>query len=164
MNLRAFALALILAFSLLALFATLNWAAMAAPTTLNLGYAEVSAPLGTVMLIVTAAISGLFVVFIVIQQAGVILQARRFAKELQAQRELADKAEASRFTELKAFMELGLRNIEAQGIAANRDFTTRLEQSDQGLQDQLAQATRTVSAYLGEIEDKLDRALTAPRA
>ncbi|MDP1533414.1 MAG: LapA family protein, partial [Rubrivivax sp.] len=102
--------------------------------------------------------------FIVIQQAGVILQARRFAKELQAQRELADKAEASRFTDLKTFMELGLRNIEAQGIAANRDFTNRLEQSDQGLQDQLAQATRTVSAYLGEIEDKLDRALTAPRS
>jgi uncharacterized integral membrane protein len=164
MGLRAFALALILAFALLALFATLNWTAFAAPTALSLGFADVSAPLGLVMLGVTAAISGLFVVFIVFQQAGVILEARRFAREIKAQRELADEAEVSRFTALKTFMELELRRIDAQGATAHREVAARIEQSELGLQDKLAEATRSVSAHLGEIEDKLDRVLGSARA
>ncbi|MBK7768406.1 MAG: LapA family protein [Sulfuritalea sp.] len=171
MNLRAFSLSLILAFVLLAAFATLNWAAMAAPSTLSLGLIDVSAPLGMVMLVFTAAISGLFIVYIVLLQAGVIVEARRLTKELKAQRELADTAEASRFTALQTMLEGQLSKIEAQGAATNREFGARIEQSERGMQDKLAEATGTLSAYLGEIEDKLDRVLvpghaldTAPHA
>ena len=171
MNLRAFSLSLILAFVLLAAFATLNWAAMAAPSTLSLGLIDVSAPLGMVMLVFTAAISGLFIVYIVLLQAGVIVEARRLTKELKAQRELADTAEASRFTALQTILEGQLSKIEAQGAATNREFGARIEQSERGMQDKLAEATGTLSAYLGEIEDKLDRVLvpghaldTAPHA
>ena len=57
MNLGAFSLILVLAFVLLAAFATLNWAAMAAPSTLSLGFVEVTAPLGMIMLVFTAAIT-----------------------------------------------------------------------------------------------------------
>jgi uncharacterized SAM-binding protein YcdF (DUF218 family) len=159
MNLRAFAMTLILAFALLLLFVTLNWTAFAAPTALSLGFAEVSAPLGVVTLVFTAVVSALFVVYIVFQQAGVILDARRFAKEGKAQRELADKAEASRFTELRTLLEGELRRIEAQGSASTRELGERMAQSERSLQDKLAEATRTTAAYLGEIEDKLDRVL-----
>jgi len=159
MNLRAFSLTLVLAYVLLAAFAVLNWTAMAAPSTLSLGLADVSAPLGMVMLVFTAAISGLFVVYIVLLQAGVILEARRLTKEVKAQRELADTAEASRFTELRTLLEAELRKIESQGAASQRDFGARIEQSERGMQDKLAEATRTLSAYLGEIEDKLDRVM-----
>jgi len=161
MNLRVFALTLILAFALLLLLVTLNWPAFAAPTPLSLGFTEISAPLGMVMLVFTAGISTLFVVYILFQQAGVILDARRFAKEGKAQRELADKAEASRFTELRTLLEGELRRIEAQGAASTRELGARMEQSERGLQDKLAEATRTASAYLGEIEDKLDRVLAS---
>ena len=34
-----------------------------------------------------------------------------------------------------------------------------MEQSERGMQQDLAEATGTLSAYLGEIEDKLDRVL-----
>ncbi len=159
MNLRAFALTLMLAFALLLLLVTLNWSAFAAPTALSLGFTEISAPLGMVMLVFTAVVSGMFVVYIVFQQAGVILDARRFAKEGKVQRELADRAEASRFTELRTMLEGELRRIEAQGAASTRELSARMEQSERGLQDKLAEATRTTSAYLGEIEDKLDRVL-----
>ena len=164
MNLRAFSLTLVLAFVLLAAFATLNWVAIAAPSTLSLGFVEVSAPLGMVMLIFTAAISGLFVIYIVLLQAGVILEARRLTKEVKAQRELADTAEASRFTELRTVLEGEMRRIEAQGAASNREFGARIEQSERGMQDKLAEATGTLSAHLGEIEDKLDRALIPAHA
>ncbi|MEO8297546.1 MAG: LapA family protein [Burkholderiales bacterium] len=159
MNLRAFSLILVLAFVLLAAFATLNWVVIAGPSTLSLGFVEVSAPLGLVMLIFTAAISGLFILYIVLLQAGVILEARRLTKEVKEQRELADKAEASRFTELRTLLVGELRRIEAQGAASHREFGARIEQSERGMQDKLTEATTTLSAYLGEIEDKLDRAL-----
>lgn len=159
MNLRAFALTLVLAFALLLLLVTLNWTAFAAPSALSLGFTEVRAPLGVVMLVFTTVISALLVVYIVFQQAGVILESRRFAKEGKVQRELADKAEASRFTELRTLLEGELRRIEAQGAASTREFGARMEQSEHGLQDKVAEATRTTAAYLAEIEDKLDRVL-----
>jgi len=159
MNLRAFALTLVLAFVLLAAFAILNWPAMTAPSTLSLGFADVSAPLGMVMLVFAAAISGLFVVYIVLLQASVIVESRRLTKDVKTQRELADTAEASRFTELRTLLEGELRKIESQGAASHREFGARIEQSEQGMQDKLGEATRTLSAHLGEIEDKLDRVL-----
>lgn len=164
MNLRAFSLTLILAIVLLAAFATLNWVAMAEPSTLSLGFVEVTAPLGMIMLVFTAAISGLFIVYIVLLQAGVIVEARRLTKDLQAQRELADTAEASRFTTLQTMLEAELRRIEAQGAESNREFGARFEQSERGMQDKLAETTGTLSAYLGEIEDKLDRVLVPAHA
>jgi hypothetical protein len=131
MNLRAFALTLTLAFALLLLLVTLNWPTFAAPSALNLGFTEVSAPLGVVMLVFIAGVSALFVLYILFQQAGVILDVRRVSKDAQLQRELADKGEASRFTELRTLFEGELRKIEAQGAASIRE--------------------------LGAIKDKLDR-------
>ena len=160
MNFRALAVVVVLA--LLALFAILNWVAFTTPTTLTLGFADVSAPLGLIMLVVTGALSGLFLLYILFQQAGVILEARRYAKELKAHRELADKAEASRFTEMRAYLETELRRIEAQGAAADREFVARMDGLEQALQERLAESTRTMQAYLGEIEDKLDRVLPPP--
>ena len=164
MNLRAFSLTLVLAFVLLAAFATLNWGAIALPSILSLGFVEVNAPLGLVMLIFTAAISSLFIIYILLLQAGVILEARRLTKEVKAQRETADTAEASCCTELRTLLEGELRRIEAQSAASNRELGARIEQSERGMQDKLAEATGTVSAHLGEIEDKLDRALVPTHA
>lgn len=159
MNLRAFSLTLVLAYVVLAAFAALNWVAIAEPSTLSFGFVDVSVPLGMVMLVFTVAISGLFIVYIVLLQAGVILEARRLTKEVKTQRELADTAEASRFTELRTLLEVELRRVEAQGAVSNRELGARIEQSERGTQARLAESTGTLSAYLGEIEDKLDRAL-----
>jgi uncharacterized integral membrane protein len=157
MNLRSLSISLVLA--LLAVFAILNWAAFTTPTRLSLGFTEVQAPLGLIMLVATGLVSGLFLVYIVFQQAGVILEARRYAKELKAQREVADKAEASRFTEMRTFLEGELRRIEAQGAAGTRELGARIEATERQLLDMAAESTRTLSAYIGEVDDKLDRAL-----
>ena len=164
MNLRAFSLSLVLAYVLLAAFAALNWAALAAPSSLSFGFVNVSAPLGAIMLVFTVAISGLFIVYILLLQAGVILEARRLTKEVKAQRELADTAEASRFTELRTLLEGELRRMEAQGVASTREFGVRIEQTGRGMQDKLSEAAGSLSAHLGEIEDKLDRALVPAQA
>ena len=157
MNFRALAIAVVVA--ALGLFALLNWPAFTAPTALNLGFAEVNAPLGLIMLVASGVLVALFLVYIVFQQAGVIMEARRYAKELKSHRELADTAEASRFTELRAFLDGELRKIEAQGAAATRELGARLERLELQLQEKLAESTRTLSAYVGEVDDKLDRLL-----
>jgi uncharacterized integral membrane protein len=157
MNLRSLSISLVLA--LLAAFAILNWAAFTTPTRLSLGFTEVQAPLGLIMLVATGLVSGLFLVYIVFQQAGVILEARRYAKELKAHRDLADKAEASRFTELQSFIEGELRKLQAQGAAGSSELGERIERLQRELQEKVAESTLTLSAYVGEIDDKLDRAL-----
>jgi uncharacterized integral membrane protein len=155
MNLRTLLVMLVLL--AMAVFALLNWPAFMAPTSLSLGFAQVEAPLGLVMLVLTGFVSGLFLVYILFQQAGVIMEARRYAKELKANRELADKAEASRFTELRGFLEAELRRMEAQQSAGTRELSARIEQVETGLKAQLAESTRSLSAYVGEVDDKLDR-------
>jgi hypothetical protein len=157
MKLRTFSIVLLLA--LLASFAVLNWSAFTAPTALWLGFVEVQAPLGLVMLSVTATLCALFLIYILFQQAGLIFEARRFARELKAQRELADTAEASRFTELRSFLVAELDQLQRQRNDDASAVSQRIAQMEQRLHDALGDTARTLAAHLGEVEDKLDRAV-----
>lgn len=101
MNIRSVPIAL--ALIALAGFA-LNRAAFTAPTTLSLGFAEVQAPLGLMMLIVTGVVSALFLFYIAFMLAGALMETRRSTKELNVQRDLAERAEASRFRDLRGLL------------------------------------------------------------
>lgn len=149
MSLRSVLIALVLA--LLATFTLLNWTAFMAPTSLSLGFAQIQAPLGLIMLGVTAALCVLFLGYIVFQQAGVIREARRMSKELQSQRSLADSAEASRFTELRAFV-----------AAEMSSLASRLEGVEAETRARIGDSERSLAACIGEVEDKLDRLLPPP--
>jgi Na+-transporting methylmalonyl-CoA/oxaloacetate decarboxylase gamma subunit len=143
-----------------ALFTVLNWSAFTTPTRLTLIVTTVEAPLGALMLILTAAIVVAFLVFLVYLQTGTALETRRLAKELQNQRELADRAEASRFTELRSFL--------TQELAASRTFTTeanvklgsRVDAAEQALRTDIEQAGNTLAAYIGELEHRLESSKT----
>lgn len=148
----------------LATFAALNWSAFMATSTISLGVAEVQAPLGLIMLAVTAAVCGLFLIDILFQQAAIIMEMRRMGKELNAQRQLADTAEASRFTELRSVFETEVRRLEAQVAAAVKQLAEHLSDVDKCLIDRVDESTRVLSAYVGEVDDKLDRMLKAPGA
>ncbi|HMO46168.1 MAG TPA: LapA family protein [Rubrivivax sp.] len=135
----------------------LNWTTFNAATSLSLGFTQVQAPLGLLLLGVVGLVSLLFMGYILLQQAAQMVESRRMSKELNGQRELADQAEASRFTELRGFIDTELRRLEAQTEAGRRETDERLAQLQQQLQDKLGEATRTLSAYVGEVDDKLDR-------
>lgn len=162
MKFRTLGLALTLV--LFAAFAVLNWAAISAPTDLSIGFAQVRAPLGLILLLAVGVVSGLFLIYIVFQQAGVIFEARRYAKELKGHRELADTAEASRFTALQTFLDGELRRIEGQQNAASQQIDARLEQLEQRLSAKHDESTRVLSAYVGQMDDKLDRVLEGGRS
>lgn len=156
-------LLLALMISLIAAFAFVNWAAIVAPTTLSLGFTDVQAPLGLILMIVIGVLTVLFLVFIIVQQAGVIVEARRFSRELKSQRELADKAEASRFTELQAYLGRELQRLEEKFAAVSSELGARVDGLDQSATLKLGESVAGLSAHLGEVEDKLDRALNSRR-
>ena len=159
MNLRTISIAL--ALLLVAVFALLNWSAFSTPTELTLGFATVQGPLGLIMLVVTGIVSALFLVYIVYQQAGVILESRRYEKELRVNRELADRAEASRFTELREYVGTEIGKLQARQATDAEQIGARLRQLEEKLLGKVDEATRSLSAYVGEVDDKLDRVLRA---
>ena len=162
MKIRTFLLLLTLA--VVVLFAALNWSVFTAPTALSLGVAEVQAPFGLVMLGLMAFIAVLFLVFIVYLQSGVLLEARRNARELHEHRALADKAEASRFTELREYLSAELQALAQQNAELRTAMLARTEQLERELQAALEQSGNTLAAYIGELGDRFDRQLPGPRA
>ena len=140
---RAIVFFLVLVF--VALFALINWTVFSALTPLSLGFTTVQAPLGLIMLGLIAFLCVLFTVWVISLQANSLMDARRQTKELQAQRDLADKAEASRFTELRSELVARLDRLQ-------RESALTLEQSG-----------NSVAAHIGQLEDRLERArLLAP--
>ena len=150
-------LLLLIVLGLITVFAALNWSAFMTPTTLSLGVAEIQAPLGLVMLGLLAFLLALFLVFVVYLQTAVLFDARRNARELQASRELADQAEASRITELRGYLEGELKRQAEREAESRAAVVARLEQLDCDLCSRIEQAENTLSAYIGELDDRLER-------
>ena len=130
---------LVVAIALVVMFALLNWEVFSALTPLNLGVTTVQAPLGLIMLGLVAFLCVLFTVWVVSMQASSLMEARRQTRELQAQRDLADRAEASRFTELRTELVARLDRLQS-------DSRVAIEQSGNAL-----------AAQVGELEDRLVR-------
>lgn len=141
----------------IAAFAALNWSAFMTPTTLSLGFAVIQAPLGLVMLGLLAFLAVFFLVFVVYLQTSVLFETRRHARELQANRALADQAEASRFTELRGFMDMELKRQADLDAVSRTTVLARLDQLDRDLRSVVEQSGNTLTAYIGELEDRLER-------
>jgi hypothetical protein len=148
---------LLLVLIAMGVFVAINWTAMMVPTNLSLIIATVQAPLGLVMLGLTALIAVLFLVFVVYLQTTVLLGARRHTRELQAQRQIADQAEASRLSDLRISLEGGLRTLGEQSAESRAAAAARLDRLEQNVQATIEQVGNTLSAYIGELEDRLER-------
>jgi uncharacterized integral membrane protein len=98
---RTRSLLALLAAVLLAAFVVLNWPAFIAPTALAIGPLHFEAPLGLLMLGLLLLVTVALLVQMAFWQGAMLLETRRQARELQAQRQLAEEAEASRFTALR---------------------------------------------------------------
>lgn len=138
-------------------FAVVNWNVIMAPTTVSLLVADIQAPLGLIMLGLTALVTVLFLIYLAYLQTTVLLDARRHSRELQTQRELADKAEASRFTDLHGYLDTELRKLGEQVAESRTGVTGRLERTEQELRAVIEQSGNSLAAYIGEIDDRLLR-------
>lgn len=143
----------------IAIFAALNWDVFTTSSTLSVGVADVQAPLGLVMLGLTAVLTVFFLVFIVYLQTSVLIEARRHARELQANRELADQAEASRFTDLRTFLEAELQRLADREASTSTAVQARLDGLERDLRTSVEQSGNTLAAYIAELEDRLETRL-----
>ena len=150
-------LLLLLVLLAIVLFAALNWAVFTTPATLSLLVATVEAPLGVIMLGLLVLLTGVFAIFSGYQQTTTLLEARQQAKRLEAQRKLADQAEASRITELQNLLNSALLRLEQQSVEGRQATTARLDQLEHNLRAAVTQEGTTLSAYIGQLEDRLDR-------
>ena len=153
---------LLLLFAVIALFAVLNWSAFMAPTAISLGVASVQAPLGLILLAFIALLAAVFLGYLVYLQTTFLMEARRNARELQAQRELADQAEASRFSQLQSFLEAELRKLAQYGDETKAAILARTDVLQQELRSTIEHSGNTLAAYIGELEDRLEHG--APQA
>jgi hypothetical protein len=148
---------LLIILAVLTVFAAVNWSAFIAPTTLSLVVTTIQAPLGLIMLGFIAVLTLAFLAFVLFLQTTVLRDARRHAKELQAQRALADQAEASRFTELRGFIGAELITLSERMDESKAVVLERVNQLEAGLQTTVEQSGNALAAYIGELEERLDR-------
>lgn len=154
---KARTLLLLLLLGAITAFTALNWNTFLAPTTLSLGFDTIQAPFGLIMLAVLILFTTLFLVYVVYLQTSVLLETRSHAKELKTNRELADQAEASRFTELRSFMEQGLKQQATLNTESRAMLMGRVDQLDADLRLAVEQSANSISAYIGQLEDRLDK-------
>lgn len=152
----------LLVLAAIAAFAALNWSVFIAPTDLSLGFTRVQMPLGLVMLGLLAFLAVLFLLYVVYLQGSALLETRRHSRELQANRELADQAEASRFTELHAFLAAELAKQANLSAEAKSNVLARVDQLERDLRSFMEQSGNTLAAYIGELEDRLEKTKFPP--
>lgn len=156
---RAGNLLLIVGALLVGAFALLNWGVIVAETPISLGFTEVQAPMGLILFSAVVAVAVLALLVVFVQQARAMREFRRTEKELRAQRELADKAEQSRFVELRQHLDESFARWQASWTEALSAQNAQREATERRLIERMDEDGRALSALLGEIEDKLDREL-----
>jgi len=142
---------------LIVLLAALNWTTLATPTLISLGITSVNAPLGLIMLGLTVLLAIFFVAYVLTLQGSVLMDTRRHNREMQAQRDLADKAEASRLADLRASLDAQLQQHALDNRVGRESLVTRIDRLEQALQQRIEQSDNSTAAYMGQIEDRVSR-------
>jgi DNA anti-recombination protein RmuC len=146
---------IVVAVLVVAAIAALNWAEFTQPSQLNFGVTTASVPLGTLMLVLMGIVLAVFLVSSAIQESRYLVDHRRHTRALQAQRDLADKAEASRFTDLRQQLDTHLRDSKQRDAMVATEFDKRLMQSHNELRAQLERMHQMIGSRLDEIESRI---------
>lgn len=152
-------LLLVLFILFIAGFVALNFEQILQPTALNFGFTQVQAPMGLVLLGMLALVLVVFLAALVYYQTLHLMEVRRVTREAADQRVLADKAEASRFTELRQYLQTELQATAARERELSDQMRLKMDQVQAALTQVIEQTGNGLSASVGELEDRLERQL-----
>jgi uncharacterized integral membrane protein len=127
-------------------FLAINWSVFAASAKLSFLFTSAEVPIGVVMLGMLTLIALTFGIYSAVSWSSILLEFRRQAKELTAQRTLADQAEASRFTDLRSLMHDELEHL--------ADRTARMHET---LRTEIRDNANSLAATIGELDDRMQR-------
>ena len=137
----------------------MNWPDFTRTTPMSFGVFTIEGSVGLFML----AAFGLTILVMLLsgamQESRYMLESHRHAKALQVQRDLADKAEASRFTELRQYLDTHLRDNRGREAIAATEFEKSMVQSQRDLRSQVEQMSRSLDARLAELQGRIDARL-----
>ncbi|MDB5858137.1 MAG: hypothetical protein JWQ76_1826 [Ramlibacter sp.] len=154
----------VVAILLVAAFAALNWSEIARSVPLSFGVFVMSAPLGAILLGLLALSAVAFALSSAAIRTQALVDSRTHHKSLEAQRTLADKAEASRFTDLRQHLDSQLRELRERDAIAATEFQKAMVNSQRELRTQLELMNRTLAARLNEIDGRMGNAPAAAAA
>ena len=140
---------LVVAILLVAGFAALNWSEVMRPSPLLFGAFVADAPLGAILLGLLALAVVAFVLSAGTIRTRSLMESRRHYKELEAQRTLAEKAEASRVTDLRSYLDENLRELRER----DKLLTTELQRE---MRTQTETTNRMLAARLNELEHRME--------
>ena len=146
---RARLVILVIAILAVAAIAALNWPLFMRNEPLNLGVVTAQASLPLILLTILGITLLAFLISSATYERRHLVEYREHGKALQAQRDLADKAEASRFTDLRQHLDTQLReNRQREGLAA-AEFEKVASANQRELRAQLEQINRTLANRSG---------------
>jgi len=150
---RTHTLLVVLVLLLIVAFLAINWSVFAASAKVSFVFASIEVPIGLLMLGILTLIALTFGIYSAVSWSAILLEFRRQAKELTAQRTLADQAEASRFTELRAVMHDELEQL-----------ADRMSQMHDTFRTEIRDNTNSLSATIGELDDRIQKLHSGDRS
>lgn len=157
-SMRIRSILLLLGILLTTAFVAVNLEEFKRVSLLSLGFTSVQAPLSMLMLVALVAALVVFLLFSAYAKSAYLIENRRTARELQAQRALADKAETSRFTELQQYLAAESRAVAEREAQVSQRLDERLTRLQDDLESRIEQSGNTLAAYIGELEDRVEQA------
>jgi uncharacterized integral membrane protein len=147
---------LIIGIALVAAFTALNIDEFTRVSVLSVGVSTVQLPLGLVLLgLLIVALVGFLISTVFIESANLI-QTRKYARDLEVQRNLADKAESSRFIELQRAMKAADLVVAERDAVNLKAFTDSLANTQLALTQRIEQSDNATAAYIGQLQDRLE--------
>lgn len=143
--------------SLLTIFVLSNWSILTTSTPLTFITFQFEGQLGIILFGITLALVLLAFLYALSLRTTMLLESRRYVQELEAQRRLAENAEASRINELSS----QIREEFVQLHNGIKEVETRMSLQEESLKKSLGETENSLSAFIGEMDDKIDRALKA---
>ena len=122
---------LLLLFVLCSVFLVVNWEGVMANVNVNLLYTEIQAPLGLILLL----------------GPGLVILIR----------DLAQKAEQSRFVELKNEMQKQILELQNQSASRHSSLMAAVNGLQSAVDESAQETVNSLSASVGEVEDRLSQ-------
>lgn len=148
---------LLLLFVLCSVFLIVNWEGVMAEVNVNLLWTEIQAPLGLILLLGPGLLILLCLIYGFVQQAALSMDLRRVNKQLQQARDLAQKAELSRFTELKNELQKQIMQLQNQSAARHSSLMAAVNGVQAAVDESAQETVNSLSASVGEVEDRLSQ-------
>lgn len=141
-----------------AVFVALNWPEFVRPVPVSLGFGMIDAPLPLILLgaLLLALVGALATAAWMDSRHESVLT--QHLRELEAQRRLADKAEASRFTELRHYLDLQAAEIRQREAVATEALQATLVKGQRDMLASVEMVTAKLARQLGEATARAEMA------